>query len=107
MAKITRIDVPGVNVALAGLKAAIDDFDKALNGDDGIRPFAESLRGCWGDDETGEKFGKTYLQQEGDVLDTSQQTVVDLNKFVEDMKTIVEMFQELDATSAQYLEFQD
>jgi len=104
MSRITHIDVQNALAEIKNLANVVDNYDDAVAK---IKRITADLHGCWGDDENGQAFAENYVEEEKEVLTTSQDVVTLLRRYVEFLEDVVDKFQELDTTAGQYLEFQD
>ncbi len=104
MSRITHIDIPSANNAANNLSKLVADYAQAVTQ---IRRIAADLHGCWGNDDMGRSFAATYVDQAERVLTGSVQSVDSLREVEKYLRESIRMFQDLDAGSGNYLEFQD
>lgn len=94
MSQITSLEIPEVNSVAGNIDAATARFSTAVAK---MQRIAESLNGCWGDDEFGENFAETYLQHAEDTLAGGHLAVEGIGELAANLRKIAEMFATVDA----------
>jgi hypothetical protein len=102
--KITRIQIPVVNDALADLDDVVDDLEEAFAE---IKRVTAGLHGCWGNDEAGQKFAVSYVDFWGKSLESATIGIPSIRQVEVNLRQIVDLINKLDAENGIELEFKE
>lgn len=97
MADKTRIDPDLARAEIARLKGIASRFQSAV---DKIKSDAAQHEGCWGNDEFGQAFGKSYEPGEKQMLDNSGQMKEGVTSTATQVEQAVDAFEKTDEINA-------
>jgi uncharacterized protein YukE len=100
MADKTRIDPDLARAEIARLKGIASRFQSAV---DKIKSDAAQHAGCWGNDEFGQAFGKSYEPGEKQMLDNSGQMKEGVTNTATQVEQAVDAFEKTDEVNARNL----
>lgn len=97
MADKTRIDPDLARAEIARLKGIASRFQSAV---DKIKSDAAQHEGCWGNDEFGQAFGKSYEPGEKQMLDNAGQMKEGVTSTATQVEQAVDAFEKTDEINA-------
>jgi uncharacterized protein YukE len=91
--EITAIDIPSTEAIAKDFDAAADRLAAALAQ---LKALLDTNHGCWGDDEFGSNFAKSYLPHAEETLKGGADSVAALSGIADSLRSIIKILRDRD-----------